>query len=183
MSPVFGSTSAKTGVAAWKSAAFGEATKVIGVVTTSSPGPTPRASSASTSPIVQLETPTTSFLPRNSPNARSKTPTLGPSVRNRDFSVSATDEISASPRSCLKNSTRSIEPSSGKNPAIHGDVVECPLDVGEKLILAQRVPAAVVGIDRSGLERREHFRDCGFDRSAPAQIEPGAHAIRDQPVI
>ena len=38
---------------------------------------------------------------------------------------------------------------SGEDPAVHRDVVERPLDVGEKLVLPQRVPAAIVGIDRA----------------------------------
>ena len=100
MSPVFGSTSAKTGVAPWKSAAFGVEMNVIGVVMTSSPGPMPSASSASTRPIVQLDTPTTFFWPMKSPNACSNVATRGPSVRNSERSVSVIDESSASPRSC-----------------------------------------------------------------------------------
>jgi hypothetical protein len=50
------STSAKTGVAPSYSAQFAEATKEKGVVTTSSPGPTPARRIPRWSPAVPLET-------------------------------------------------------------------------------------------------------------------------------
>ncbi len=56
MLSVAASMSASTGRAPQWTIVFSVATKVIGVVTTSSPGPTPRASSATCSPAVAEDT-------------------------------------------------------------------------------------------------------------------------------
>jgi hypothetical protein len=75
---VRGSTSTKTGRAPAYSIAETVATNVKGTVMTSSPGPTPRASSARCSALVPELTPTASATPQQAANARSKAATSGP---------------------------------------------------------------------------------------------------------
>src|SRR4051812_32845641 len=71
----------------------------------------------------------------------------------------------------------SYRSASREDPAVHGHVVERSLDVGEKLVLAQRVPPAIVRIDRAGVERLENLADAVLDGPARPKIEQLAHAI------
>ena len=57
------------------------------------------------------------------------------------------------------------------------------LDVGQKLVLPERVPAAVVGIDRSGPERPEHLADAVLDGARGAKVEQLAHAVEADVVV
>src|SRR5262245_46654539 len=148
---------------------------VSGVVTTSSPGPTSKARSASSRPIVQLETATTCGAARNSASARSNVATRGPVARKSVSKVSRIDASSASPSPCSENSTRSgargFAAALGENAAIDGDVVEGALDVGEEGVLAERVPAAIVGIDVARAQRREDLGDAVVDRARRGEVE------------
>ena len=69
MFAVAGSTSAKTGVPPAYSTAFADERNVIGVVTTSSPGPIPAASIAMWREAVAWAVQTTAGTPRYSSNA------------------------------------------------------------------------------------------------------------------
>src|SRR5919201_1854585 len=70
MFSVTGSMSANTGRARSYSTALAEATKLNGLVTTSSPSPTPTARSARCNPAVPLETALAQRAPRRSGGAR-----------------------------------------------------------------------------------------------------------------
>ena len=90
------STSAKTTFAPSIAAQDAVATKVIGVVTTSSPGPTPRAAYAMCSaavPDVQL---TARCPPASSDTAFSNAVTAGPVVSQSPRSTAVTASMSAS---------------------------------------------------------------------------------------
>ncbi len=89
-------TSAKTGVAPQWTITFAVAGHVIEVVITSSPGPTPRATSERWSAAVQEETASTCFASRYSRIRASSSAVRGPVVSQPDRSVSATASISAS---------------------------------------------------------------------------------------
>src|SRR5438270_8982658 len=90
-------TSAKTGVAPAWTITFAVAGQVIGVVTTSSPGSTPSASSPRWSAAVPDETASTCFAPRYSAKRRSSSAVRGPVVSQPERRVSATASISSSP--------------------------------------------------------------------------------------
>src|SRR5439155_2902515 len=90
-------TSANTGVApAWR-ITFAVAGHVIGVVITSSPGPTPSASSERWRAAVPEATARQCFAPTYSAMRRSSSADRGPVVSQPDRRVSATAAISSSP--------------------------------------------------------------------------------------
>src|SRR5438067_5005867 len=89
-------TSANTGVAPQWTITFAVAGQVIEVVITSSPGPTPSATSERCSAAVQDETASTCFASRYSRIRASSSAVRGPVVSQPDRSVSATASISAS---------------------------------------------------------------------------------------
>ncbi len=73
------------------------ATKVSGVVMTSSPGPIPRVSMARCRAAVHELTARAAGAPLASRNSSSKARVLGPVVIHPDFSESTTSAISSSP--------------------------------------------------------------------------------------
>src|SRR5215218_7187442 len=90
-------TSAKTGVAPAWTMTFAVAGHVIVLVITSSPGPTPRASSERWSAAVPEATASTCSAPTYSANRCSSSAVLGPVVSQPERSVSETAAISSSP--------------------------------------------------------------------------------------
>src|SRR5678816_4847117 len=78
------STSTKTGVAPQYRIAFAVAMNEWLTVTTSSPGPTPTASSARCSAVVQLDTAQACGAPTAAANSRSNAATSGPCVTHPD---------------------------------------------------------------------------------------------------
>ena len=90
-------TSANTGVAPVWTITFAVAGHVIGVVITSSPGPTPSATSARCIAAVPEETASACFAPTYSAKRRSSSAARGPVVSQPERSVSATAAISSSP--------------------------------------------------------------------------------------
>ena len=90
-------TSAKTGVAPEWTITFAVAGQVIGVVMTSSPGPTPSASSERWSAAVPEATASTCSASRNARIRSSSSAARGPVVSQPERSVSATAAISSSP--------------------------------------------------------------------------------------
>src|SRR5438552_2623565 len=90
-------TSAKTGVAPAWTITFAVAGHVIGLVITSSPGPTPRARSERWSAAVPEDTASTCRAPRYSRNRSSSSAVRGPVVSQPERRVSATAAISSSP--------------------------------------------------------------------------------------
>src|SRR2546425_11043548 len=96
---VSGSTSTSTGRAPTCSITCTEAVKVSGVVSTSSPGRTPRVASAVCSPAVQELSASALGAPRCAAKSASKRFVLGPVVIQSERSVSTTSRISSSPKS------------------------------------------------------------------------------------
>src|SRR5947207_10667298 len=90
-------TSTKTGVAPAWTITFAVAGHVIGVVITSSPGPTPTASSARWSAAVPDATARTCSAWTYSAKRRSSSAARGPVVSQPERRVSATASISSSP--------------------------------------------------------------------------------------
>ena len=90
-------TSANTGRAPAWTITFAVAGQVIGVVITSSPGPTPTARSARWSAAVPDATASACFAPTYSAKRRSSSAAFGPVVSQPERSVSATAAISSSP--------------------------------------------------------------------------------------
>ena len=90
-------TSQKTGVAPQCSITFAVAGHVIGLVITSSPGPTPSASSARCIAAVPEDTASTCSASRYAAARSSSCAALGPVVSQPELSVSATAAISSSP--------------------------------------------------------------------------------------
>src|SRR5437870_9826234 len=90
-------TSANTGVAPAWTITFAVAGQVIGVVITSSPGPTPTLRSARWRAAVPEATARTCSAPTYSAKRRSSSAALGPVVSQPERSVSATASISSSP--------------------------------------------------------------------------------------
>src|SRR5262245_21690486 len=90
-------TSAKTGVAPAWTITLAVAGQVIGVVITSSPGPTPTASSARCSAAVPEATASTCSAWTYSAKRRSSSAARGPVVSQPERRVSATASISSSP--------------------------------------------------------------------------------------
>src|SRR5262245_43226748 len=90
-------TSAKTGVAPAWTMTFAVAGQVMGVVITSSPGPTPTASSARWSAAVPEATASTCSAWTYSAKHRSSSVARGPVVSQPERRVSATASISSSP--------------------------------------------------------------------------------------
>src|SRR2546422_4708540 len=90
-------TSTNTGVAPVWTITFAVAGHVIGVVITSSPGPTPSATSARWMAAVPDASASTCSASRYSLIRRSSSAARGPVVSQRDRSVSATAAISSSP--------------------------------------------------------------------------------------
>src|SRR6186713_1754297 len=90
-------TSANTGVAPVWTMTFAVAGQVIGDVITSSPGPTPTASSARCKAAVPEATASTCSASTNSAKRRSSSAAFGPVVSQPDRRVSATAAISSSP--------------------------------------------------------------------------------------
>ena len=90
-------TSAKTGVAPAWTITFAVAGQVMGVVITSSPGPTPTASSARCSAAVPDATASTWSAWTYSAKRRSSSAARGPVVNQPERRVSATASISSSP--------------------------------------------------------------------------------------
>src|SRR5436309_3273700 len=90
-------TSAKTGVAPVCTITFAVAGHVIGVVITSSPGPTPRATRARCIAAVPDETAITRRASRYSAARCSSSAALGPVVSQPERIVSATASTSSSP--------------------------------------------------------------------------------------
>src|SRR4051794_1468668 len=88
--------SAKTGVAPQCTITFAVAGQVSDVVITSSPGPTPRATSERWSAAVHDETASTCFASRYSRMRASSSAVRGPVVSQPDRRVAATASISAS---------------------------------------------------------------------------------------
>src|SRR5215213_3779158 len=103
--PVSGSTSTNTGFAPASRIAVEEAMNVIGVVITSSPGPTPSPINARCSAPVQLVTPIACRTFRYSANCFSKRSTQAPVVSIGFANTSATASSSGFPRSCMKKGT------------------------------------------------------------------------------
>src|SRR5437879_11355873 len=94
---VSGSTSTSTGRAPTCSTTLTVAANVSGVVITSSPGPTPLATSAVWSPAVQEFSASAAGAETAVANSASKRATLGPVVIQSERSVSTTSAISSSP--------------------------------------------------------------------------------------
>src|SRR5262245_55804898 len=90
-------TSAKTGVAPACTITFAVAGHVIGVVITSSPGPTPSATSERCSAAVPDASASTCSASRNSLMRSSSRAALGPLVSQPERSVAVTAAISSSP--------------------------------------------------------------------------------------
>src|SRR2546421_7366964 len=90
-------TAAKTGVAPVWTITFAVAGQVIGVVITSSPGPTPSATRVRCIAAVQDVTAITRSTSRYSAARRSSSAALGPVVSQPERIVSATASISSSP--------------------------------------------------------------------------------------
>ena len=94
---VTGSMSANMGRARSKIATLALATNENGVVTTSSPSLTPTARSARCSPAVPLETALAWAAPARGANARSNSPSIGPSDSRPERSTPSTRSSSAAP--------------------------------------------------------------------------------------
>ena len=90
-------TSAKTGVAPVWTITFAVAGQVIGVVITSSPGPTPSATSARCIAAVPDATASACFAPTYSAKRRSSSAARGPVVSQPERIASATAATSSSP--------------------------------------------------------------------------------------
>src|SRR5438105_14382126 len=90
-------TSTKTGVAPVCTTTFAVAGHVIGLVITSSPGPTPSATSERCNAAVPEATARACVAPTYSAKRRSSSAVRGPLVSQPDRSVSATASISSSP--------------------------------------------------------------------------------------
>src|SRR5688500_6573937 len=90
-------TSTKTGVAPACTITFAVAGQVMGVVITSSPGPTPSASSERCSAAVPDDRATACCAPTYSANRSSSSAVRGPVVSQPERSVSATASLSSSP--------------------------------------------------------------------------------------
>ena len=108
-------TSAKTGVAPVWTITFAVAGHVIGVVITSSPGPTPSATSARCSAAVPDVTASACFASTYSAKRRSSSAARGPVVSQPERSVSVTASISSSPTAGgwnERNVSRRVEESS-----------------------------------------------------------------------
>src|SRR3989440_2204537 len=90
-------TSAKTGVAPVWTITFAVAGQVIGDVTTSSPGPTPSATSDRCRAAVPEASASTCSASRNSAIRRSSSSARGPLVSQPERRVSVTSAISSSP--------------------------------------------------------------------------------------
>src|SRR5918994_1727626 len=90
-------TSTKTGVAPQWTITFAVAGQVIGLVITSSPGPTPSATSERCSAAVPEETARTCSASKYSASRCSRSAARGPVVSQPDRIVSATASISSSP--------------------------------------------------------------------------------------
>ena len=91
------STSTKNGRAPRCSTTCAVAQKVNVVVSTTSPGPTPKAANATCNASVQELTPRAPCAPTNSANLLSNCLTFGPVVIQFERRVSTTSEISCSP--------------------------------------------------------------------------------------
>ena len=81
-------------------AQLAEATKVLGTVHTTSPGPTPSARQAMCSAEVALFTATACGTRHSAANAASSLPIAGPWVSQSDRNVSTTASMSASSIHC-----------------------------------------------------------------------------------
>ena len=92
-----GSTSQNTGLASSKSRQLEEATKLSGVVRTSSPLPHPSARTARCNAAVPLETATASGTPSQAAKSASKRGSIGPSESIPERSTSRTSSSSRSP--------------------------------------------------------------------------------------
>src|SRR5919108_216369 len=90
-------TSTNTGLAPVWTITFAVAGQVIGVVITSSPGPTSRATSARCIAAVPDETASACFAPTYAANRRSSSAAFSPVVSQPDRIVRATASISSSP--------------------------------------------------------------------------------------
>ena len=98
---VSGSTSQKTGRAPSYSRQLAEATKLKGLVRTSSPAPHPCSRTPRCSAAVPLETATASSTPSQAANSRSKRSPIGPSESRPERSTSTTSSSSRAPSSGL----------------------------------------------------------------------------------
>src|SRR5262249_38517728 len=122
-----------TGVAPQCSITLAVATKVSGVVITSSPGPTPRPASARWSAAVHEFVATACSQPTYSANSCSKRLVFGPVPSQPERSVSTTSSISSSPIAGAPNTIGSI--SAGRGDGL--SAVSCPVT---GLGLADTVP-------------------------------------------
>ena len=100
-SSVTGSTSQKTGIAPSYSRQLAEATKLNGLVITSSPGPQPSARTPRCRAAVPEETATASSTPSQAAKSRSKRSSTGPSDSRPERRTSSTSSSSRAPRSGL----------------------------------------------------------------------------------
>ena len=103
-------TSTKTGVAPAWTITFAVAGHVIGVVITSSPGPTPSASSDRCSAAVPLESAIACFAPVYAAKRSSSSAVRGPVVSHPERIVSATASISSSPTAGGWNERKVVPP-------------------------------------------------------------------------
>src|SRR6476469_7379877 len=71
----------------------------------------------------------------------------------------------------------------GENAPLHGDVVEGALDVGQKLILPQRVPATVVGVDGARLKGVQNLADATLDGARRTKVEQVPYPVERHVVV
>src|SRR2546428_5051469 len=160
------STSTKTGRAPTAKIMFPVAAHVMGVVTTSSPGPTPAARSARCRPAVAELIATACAAPTVSAKASSKRVTRGPLVNHPDRRQAVTSSISCGPIDGRDNGRKSVRTRLllRPQPLRVGAAVPGPPDPPARLSIAGRrarakerdtVAAAVP--DLLGVRRTHHL--------------------------
>src|SRR3954470_11887979 len=162
-------TSAKTTSAPQWTITFAVAGHVIGLVITSSPGPTPSASSARCIAAVPEVTAIACFAPRYSANRSSSSAAFGPVVSQPERIVSATAAISSSPTA------------GGWNPTFL-DVTGCidrleAYEIGRTASPLQRLLAALANRDHGARavgaapQRQEHVARLAVDPHVDDAVE------------
>ena len=122
MFSVRSSMSQKTGTACSYSRQFADATKLSGVVTTSSPALQPSARTARCSAAVPLDTATASSLPTQDAKSRSKRSSIGPKDSRPERSTSCTSSSSRGPTSGRASGICSLRHRGGETGASRAGV-------------------------------------------------------------
>src|SRR3954454_20502656 len=130
---------------------------------TSSPAPTPRATSTRTSESVPFATPIASRTPRKSAASRSKAATFGPRMKS---ALASTPSIASRMRGssgsyCAFTSTSGIGRTPGKS---RGEIEQAEGDSGDHEIIEVFADAVVVRPDRPADPGKAETEDGAADR-------------------